>query len=107
MPRIFYQEEECSNSKSSSVKVEISNLNESKDMSVELLAIRSNIHDALKRNRYSKNIRLAAFYDNQRMETIDAVLKVLAKIDARLKTLENVVQPGRSCNCNCNCKKIY
>ena len=92
MPRIYYQEEDF-----------VSNLNKTEEMSVELLAIRRDIHDTLERNMYSKNIPLATFYDNQRLETIDAVLKVMTKIDARLKTLENVVQPG--CSCNFNCRK--
>lgn len=78
MPRIFYQDEECSSTFRTS----------SEDMSVELLTIRNDINDALKRNTYSKNVQ----YDRQRLETIDAVLKVLTKIDARLIRLEALLQ---------------
>ena len=82
MPRIFYQDEEETSTLRTS----------SEDMSVELLKIRNDINDALKRNTYSKNVQLATFYDRQRLETIDAVLKVLTKIDARLIRLEALLQ---------------
>lgn len=78
MPRIFYQDEEETSILRTS----------SEDMSVELLTIRNDINDALKRNTYSKNVQ----YDRQRLETIDAVLKVLTKIDARLIRLEALLQ---------------
>lgn len=78
MPRIFYQDEEETSTLRTS----------SEDMSVELLKIRNDINDALKRNTYSKNVQ----YDRQRLETIDAVLKVLTKIDARLIRLEAFLQ---------------
>ena len=78
MPRIFYQDEEETSTLRTS----------SEDMSVELLTIRNDINDALKRNTYSKNVQ----YDRQRLETIDAVLKVLTKIDARLIRLEALLQ---------------
>ena len=54
-----------------------------------LEAIRDETNANLKNNRYSKNIPLAAFYDRQRVETLDAVLEALAKINARLDALES------------------
>ncbi len=53
-----------------------------------LEAIRDETNTNLKNNRYSKNVPLAAFYDRQRVETLDAVLEALAKINARLDVLE-------------------
>jgi len=42
----------------------------------------------LQRNSYSKNAPLAAFYDRQRLETLESILDSLKKIHARLDSLE-------------------
>lgn len=51
--------------------------------------IRDETASALKNNRYSKNVPLAAFYDRQRLDTISAVLESLNRIHARLDALES------------------
>jgi uncharacterized membrane protein YgcG len=50
--------------------------------------IRDEITAVLKNNRYSKSVPLAAFYDRQRVETLDAILAALTTINARLDALE-------------------
>lgn len=54
-----------------------------------LEVIRNEIATKLNNNRYSKSIPLAAFYDWQRVETINAILDALTKINSRLDALEN------------------
>lgn len=54
-----------------------------------LEVIRDETNAELKNNRYSKNVPLAAFYDSQRLETINAILDALMKINSRLDALEN------------------
>ena len=54
-----------------------------------LEVIRDGITIKLKNNRYSKSVPLAAFYDSQRVETINAILDALTKINSRLDALEN------------------
>jgi hypothetical protein len=53
-----------------------------------LEVIRDEITAVLKNNRYSKSVPLAAFYDRQRVETLDAILAALTTINARLDALE-------------------
>jgi hypothetical protein len=69
----------------------IAKLEEAKKMippTKTLGAIREEINATLKNNRYSKSVPLAAFYDRQRIEMIDAVVDALTKINARLDALE-------------------
>ena len=53
-----------------------------------LEAIRDETILNLKNNRYSKSAPLAAYYDRQRVETLDAILEALKMINARLDALE-------------------
>ena len=53
-----------------------------------LKEIRDETAGALANNRYSKNVPLAAFYDRQRLETLEAILDSLRSIHARLDALE-------------------
>ena len=75
-----------------SLHARIAHLEEAKKMippPKTLEIIRDEITVVLKNNRYSKSVPLAAFYDRQRVETIDAILAALTKINTRLDALES------------------
>ena len=53
-----------------------------------LETIRDEVKVKLARNRYSKSIPLASFYDRQRLEDVEAILESLKVIHTRLDALE-------------------
>jgi len=53
-----------------------------------LETIRDEVRARLARNSYSKSVPLAAFYDRQRLEDVEAVLESLKMIHTRLDALE-------------------
>jgi len=53
-----------------------------------LETIRDEVRAHLARNSYSKSVPLAAFYDRQRLEDVEAVLESLKMIHTRLDALE-------------------
>ena len=42
----------------------------------------------IERNRYSKSIPLASFYDQEKVKYLEAIFNILNEIDSRLKKLE-------------------
>jgi uncharacterized coiled-coil protein SlyX len=45
--------------------------------------------DCIKRDRYSKSLPLARFYDQEKVEYLKLILNVLKNIEERLEVLEN------------------
>jgi len=44
--------------------------------------------NSIERNRYSKSIPLARFYDQEKVKYLEAIFNILNEIDSRLKKLE-------------------
>ena len=44
--------------------------------------------NSIERNRYSKSIPLARFYDQEKVKYLEAIFNILNEIDCRLKKLE-------------------
>ncbi len=44
--------------------------------------------DRIQRNRYSKSVPLARFYDEQKVTYLEAIFNILNDIDSRLRKLE-------------------